>query len=166
MVARFETRKVTAVKVFRLPRIPALLATALAAAGASLIVVAANPASAHHSAAPFDMTKKVVVSGTVEKWVWSNPHSWLYIRSVKPDGTQVIWGFEAGSAGMLARSGWNARDMKAGDKVTVTGFPSRNGKPIALVNEVKLPSGKVLGSGFGAPPPGLGGPGARPRPGN
>jgi hypothetical protein len=112
-------------------------------------------ASAHHSAAPFDMAKKIKVSGTVEKWVWGNPHSWLYIRTVKPDGSQQIWGFEAGSAGMLARSGWNSKDMKAGDKVTVTASPSRDGRPVGLISDVKLPSGRTLGAGFGAPPPGF-----------
>ena len=151
-------------KLSRLPRNARLLATALAASAVALVAVVANPVAAHHSAAPFDMTKNVVISGTVEKWVWSNPHSWLYITQVKPDGTKVVWGFEAGSAGMLARSGWNARDMKAGDKVTVTAHPSRAGKPIALIDSVKLSSGRVLGSGFGAPPPGAGGPGRPPRP--
>jgi len=126
------------------------------AVAASLLVATAIPAIAHHSAAPFDMTKKITISGTVEKWVWSNPHSWLYIRMIKPGGAQEIWGFEAGSAGMLSRSGWNSGDMKTGDKVTVTASPSRNGRPVGLISEVKLASGKVLGAGFGAPPPGAG----------
>ncbi|WP_226016486.1 DUF6152 family protein [Novosphingobium sp. FKTRR1] len=137
-----------AVKMQGSNRITSILAMLLVASSVA-------PASAHHSAAPFDMTKNVVVTGTVEKWVWSNPHSWLYIRVAKPGGAQEIWGFEGGSAGMLSRSGWNSGDMKPGDKVTVTGKPSRDGRPVALISEVKLASGKVLGSGFGAPPPGF-----------
>ncbi len=120
-------------------------------AAALLLVAMAIPATAHHSAAPFDMTKKVVISGTVEKWVWSNPHSWLYIRRVKPDGTQEIWGFEAGSAGMLARSGWNSNDMKKGDKVTVTASPSRAGKNVGLISVIKLSTGKELRDGAPVP---------------
>jgi len=139
---------VTAVKVLSSTRISAAVA-------ASLLVAVAIPVAAHHSAAPFDMTRKITISGTVEKWVWSNPHSWLYIRTAKPGGAQEIWGFEAGSAGMLARSGWNSSDMKTGDKVTVTASPSRNGRPVGLISDVKLANGKVLGAGFGAPPPGF-----------
>jgi len=45
--------------------------------------------------------------------------------------------------------------MKTGDKVTVTASPSRNGRTVGLISEVKLASGKVLGAGFGAPPPGV-----------
>ena len=98
------------------------------------------------------------MQGTVEKWVWANPHSWLYIRVAKADGSQEIWGCEAGSTGMLARSGWNAADMKAGDKVTVSGAPERNGSHVVLMNKVQLPSGRVLSAGAGTPPPGAGAP--------
>jgi hypothetical protein len=125
---------------------------------ALLLASAAIPASAHHSAAVFDMSKQISVQGTVEKWVWANPHSWLYLRVVKADGSQEVWGFEAGSTGMLARSGWNAADMKPGDKVVVTGSPERSGNHIGLMNEVKLPSGRVLKAGAGTPPPGVGAP--------
>jgi hypothetical protein len=127
-------------------------------AAALLLAAAAFPASAHHSAAVFDMSKQVSVQGTVEKWVWANPHSWLYIRVEKTDGSQEIWGCEAGSTGMLARGGWNAADMKPGDKVTVSGAPERNGSHVVLMNQVQLPDGRVLKAGAGTPPPGIGAP--------
>jgi hypothetical protein len=129
---------------------------------ALLLAFAAFPASAHHSAAVFDMTKKVTLQGTVEKWLWANPHSWLYLRVLKADGSQEVWGFEAGSTGMLARSGWNAADMKPGDKVTVSGAPERTGNHIAIMNEVQLATGRVLKAGAGTPPPGAPPPGAAP----
>ncbi|WP_272942503.1 DUF6152 family protein [Novosphingobium sp. Rr 2-17] len=119
---------------------------------ALLLVSAGVPASAHHSAAPFDMSKEITVRGTVEKWLWANPHSWLYLRVAKPDGTQEVWGFEGGSAGMLARTGWNSADMKPGDKVTVSAHPARSGNRTGLLSQIKLPSGKVLSAGAGAPP--------------
>jgi len=127
---------------------------------ALLLAVTAPPASAHHSAAVFDMSKQASFRGTVEKWLWANPHSWLYVRVVKADGSQEVWGFEAGSTGMLARTGWNAADMKPGDKVTVSAAPARDGNHIGLLNEVQLATGRVLKAGFGAPPPGA--PGAGP----
>src|ERR1035441_8131725 len=111
---------------------------------ALLLAAVAIPASAHHSAAPLDLTKSVSLQGTVEKWNWANPHSWLYIRVVKADGSQEIWGLEAGSTGQLARAGWNAADMKPGDKVTVSAAPARDGNHIGLLNDVQLPSGKIL----------------------
>ena len=139
------------------------LRSSICASGLSaalLLALAALPASAHHSASLFDMSKQVSLRCTVEKWLWANPHSWLYVRVVKPDGSQEIWGFEAGSTGMLARQGWNAADMKPGDKVTVSAAPERNGNHVGLLNEVQLGSGRVLKAGFGAPPPGAGPAGA------
>jgi len=127
-------------------------------AAALLFAAAPLPASAHHSAALFDMSKQVSYRGTVEKWLWANPHSWLYLRVAKPDGSQEVWGFEGGSTGMLAHTGWNAADMKPGDKVTVTASPARDGNHIGLLNEVHLPTGRVLSAGAGTPPPGAGGP--------
>ena len=125
------------------------------ALAALLLSAAAIPATAHHSAALFDMSKQVTFHGTVEKWLWANPHSWLYVRVEKPDGTQEVWGFEAGSTGMMAHTGWNAADMKPGDKVIVSGSPERDGNHVALLSKVQLANGKVLSAeGFGAPPPG------------
>jgi hypothetical protein len=130
----------------------------LGASAVMLLATAVVPASAHHSAAPFDMSKSVSMQGTVEKWLWANPHSWLYLRVEKADGSQEVWGFEAGSTGMLARSGWNAADMKPGDKVSVTAAPERSGAHVALLNQVQLASGRVLAAAAGAPPPGAGAP--------
>jgi hypothetical protein len=129
---------------------------------ALILAVGAMPVSAHHSAAPFDMTKQVTLHGTVEKWLWANPHSWLYVRVEKADGSQEVWGFEAGSTGMLARSGWNAADMKPGDKVTVSAAPERDGNHIGLLNQVQLANGHTLNAGAGAPPPGALPPGLLP----
>ncbi len=131
-------------------------------AAALFMASIALPAAAHHSAAPFDLSKQISMQGTVEKWLWANPHSWLYLRVVKADGAQEVWGFEAGSTGMLARTGWNAADMKPGDKVTVSASPSRDGSHVALLSQVHLVNGRVLGSAAGAPPTGAEPPGAAP----
>jgi hypothetical protein len=153
---RRNSKGKNAVKVHSSARITGVLA-------AILLASAVSPASAHHSAAVFDMTKQITLSGTVEKWLWANPHSWLYIRVAKPDGTQEVWGLEAGSTGMLARGGWNAADMKPGDKIVCNANPNRNGNHIGLLGEVHLASGRVLKAAAGAPPPGVGPDGPHPR---
>ena len=35
--------------------------------------------------------------GTVVRWAFNNPHSWLYLNVKNPDGTDTLWSFE-GSA--------------------------------------------------------------------
>src|SRR5262249_26052614 len=73
---------------------------------AALIVPLA--AQAHHSfAAEFDASKPIVIDGTVVKFAWVNPHSWLYIDVPKPDGTVEHWKVEGGAPSALLRKGWN-----------------------------------------------------------
>jgi hypothetical protein len=45
---------------------------------------------------------------------------------------------------MMIRWGWNAADIKVGDKVMVDIHPARDGKTIGQLQTVFLPGGKVL----------------------
>ena len=52
----------------------------------------------------FDRSVEKVVTGTVVRWQFNFPHSWLYLNVKNPDGTETLWSFE-GSAppGLLQR---------------------------------------------------------------
>jgi hypothetical protein len=134
-------------------------------AAALLIAAASSPAQAHHSAGAFDLTKHLVYTGTVEKWIWANPHAWLYVRLEKKDHTQEVWGFEGGGTSMLVREGWNAADLKVGDIVKVTASPERTGQHLGTLSQVQLSSGRVLSAG-GPPPEASSGPPSPPEPYN
>ena len=53
----------------------------IAAAGclSLLLLLAAIPAAAHHSGAMFDRDKQVSLTGTIVRFEWTNPHSWIQI---------------------------------------------------------------------------------------
>jgi hypothetical protein len=104
---------------------------------------------AHHSFAAFDMEKTVAITGTVNKWVWANPHSWIYMTVVKADGTTLEWAFECSSPNMMSRWGWKYRDINLGDKITIDTHPSRDGSPHGSVYAVYLANGKVLADPMG-----------------
>ena len=54
------------------------------------------PAIAHHSSAPFyDSTKKIEAQGTVTKFLFKNPHSFLYFEA-EENGKNVEWQVELG----------------------------------------------------------------------
>jgi hypothetical protein len=57
-----------------------------------------------------------------------------------------------GSPSILQQSGWKFRDLKKGDKVTVTLNPLRNGESGGLLIQATLPDGRVLGNGPGRGP--------------
>jgi hypothetical protein len=97
----------------------------LAAAAAGL-VLARTPAAAHHSSAPFyDDTKRVETVGTVARFVFRNPHSFLFINGQTESGEAVEWEIEMGAAVSMRRSGWTPETIRAGDPIKAVGQPSR-----------------------------------------
>jgi hypothetical protein len=93
------------------------------------LVAMAGSALAHHSAAMFDFSKTVTVQGTVKEFQYTNPHSWLQVVVVGPDGKTVEWGFETEGPSTLLRSGIKAKTFQPGDKVTIVASPMRDGRP-------------------------------------
>lgn len=110
-----------------------------------IIAAFAIQASAHHSFAMFDKEKLVTVSGTLKSFEWTNPHCWLHITAVDPaSGKNVEWAFEMGSVPQIAAQGWKADSVKAGDKITVTAHPLKDGSRGGQYESVKFADGHQL----------------------
>ena len=90
------------------------------------VMLVAAPLAAHHSAAMFDDTKVVELSGTVKALQWTNPHVWLQVM-VEDQGAATEWSLEGGSPNSLSRQGWRSTTFKAGDVVTVRLRPMKDG---------------------------------------
>ena len=90
------------------------------------LVVARTPAAAHHSSAPFyDDTKRAEAVGTVTRFLFRNPHSFVHVMVREKDGTLVRYAVEWSGALQLGI----ARDtLKIGDRVVISGNPGRNRK--------------------------------------
>jgi hypothetical protein len=90
------------------------------------LVALSRPAAAHHSSAPFyDDTKRVEAVGTVTRFLFRNPHSFIFIQGDNGRGQSVEWEVELGAAVSMRRSGWTPETIKAGDQVKAVGQPSR-----------------------------------------
>src|SRR5436190_8497644 len=47
---------------------------------------------AHHAfGGEFDANKPVLLKGKVTRVEWVNPHAWIHVEVVKPDGTKEEW---------------------------------------------------------------------------
>jgi hypothetical protein len=96
----------------------------------------------------FDATKEVTMSGTVKEFEWTNPHAWLRIMvSDQASGKAVQYALEMGSPGQQARVGWKPDSVRAGDKVTVTIHPLKDGSRGGQFITAMLPNGTILGNG-------------------
>jgi hypothetical protein len=112
--------------------------------GASFVIVAAGPATAHHSFAMFDRAREIEVKGTVFEFQFSSPHVWLWIVSVDPKGVTTKWGFEGEAPSVLIRKGVKPNSIKPGDLVTVRTNPMKDGRAAGFLLSVTKADGTVL----------------------
>jgi hypothetical protein len=122
-------------------RIPRFALTAALLAGTPFVTLTAI---AHHSFAMFDRDKEVTLVGTVREFQWTNPHAFIEMDVPDAKGAAEKWSIELNSPNNLTRQGWKSSMLKAGDKVSVTMNPLRDGKKGGLFVSVVLPDGKVI----------------------
>jgi Family of unknown function (DUF6152) len=84
---------------------------------------------AHHSvSAEFDASRRVVLSGTITKVEWTNPHTFFFVDAKDPrTGHLVSWACELGSPNMLSTLGWTRGTLRVGMMVTFSGVLARDG---------------------------------------
>ena len=104
-------------KLARLPLVTVLLSTGVL--------------FAHHGNTAYDETARVRIKGTVTEFIWTNPHTQIYLDVTGASGKVVKWGVETNSPGILTRAGWTRHSLKAGDQISIILCPAKNGQPVA-----------------------------------
>lgn len=121
----------------------------LLAAVLALGTLVSSSALPHHSAAMFDDKVVLTLKGTVSRFDYVNPHSWLYVNVENDDGSVTEWGFELDAPPRLRRIGVPPTFWQPGDAVTVKTNPLRDGRPAGhLVGSVSS-DGKTFGNTTG-----------------
>jgi len=124
-------------------------------AALAVAVVAASMGSAavaHHSFAVFfDADKSVTVSGTVTEFQFRNPHGLIRIVTRDAKGNEAQWRAETNSPSILERRGWAKDSLKAGDQITIEGWPARDGSNYMRMRKVTRKDGSPIGVPFDAP---------------
>ena len=132
-----------------------LIAATAAGLTAALIGVSV---SAHHSTAMFDWGKEKTLQGTIDKFQWTQPHAFIWLKAPGKGGKEEQWGFEGMSPSWLGRHEWSSKSLSVGQKINLVYYPLRDGRQGGFFVRVTMPDGKVLeglpgGPGRGPPPP-------------
>jgi hypothetical protein len=126
----------------RLARLSDPILTVAVCAGIFLV---AFPLRAHHSfAAEFDDKRRVKLQGKVTEMEWINPHAWIHIDVVGPDGMVTNWMVECGPPGILQRRGFTKKSLEIGTEVIALGYQAKDGGLRANGSSITFKDGRRL----------------------
>ena len=96
-------------------------------AGAVAVLLAVViPALAHHASTPFYDPETVVdLEGSVIRFVFRNPHAFLFVNVEDENGQASEWQVELGAPVGLRRVGWTPDTIPVGMMIKLTGRKSR-----------------------------------------
>ena len=102
---------------------------------------------AHHSpSAIFDMSKPFVLTGTLTKVDWVNPHIDIFIDLAVADGSAETWKFESNPPSWFRHVGLSRADFAKviGQTVTVGGVRARDGSRYGYMRKFTRPDGNSI----------------------
>ena len=111
-------------------------------------LMAAGSLQAHHSlSGVYDIRGQGEVTGVIKAVKFVNPHGVMELEVPNDDGTTTVWELTTGSANTLSSLGFGGdgpNTVIAGDVVTITYFPSRNGKPLGFIRTITLEGNRTI----------------------
>ena len=85
------------------------------------------PASGHHAFGVYYLEdQSVSIEGDIVELDYRNPHTWVHIQALDISGKVRRVSAEWASPGRLSQQGINKETLKPGDRVVITGSPSRD----------------------------------------
>lgn len=111
-------------------------------------VIAAEPASSHHSvAAEFDTSNQGELVGEITRVWFTNPHIRYRLTVTRDDGSTEDWELQGGNVTTLRAQGWVEDSIQVGDQVTAAGDFGRGGARKLRIRQLVTADGSVV------PPP-------------
>ncbi len=86
-----------------------------------------TPAFAHHSQAMFDQTQEMLIEGTVARFDWKNPHMYLIVETIGPDGKPALVEGEGLAITQALVDGLRREALEPGTPVVMRVNPNRGG---------------------------------------
>lgn len=117
----------------------------LAAAAAAALAGGPRDADAHHSFAVHFVPEEIItISGVVAEFRFRNPHGVVSLVVTGENGAEEVWKVETNSPNILKRRGWSEDSIPVGERITVEGYPARDGSPFMRIYRVTFADGREL----------------------
>ena len=110
---------------------------------------ACTVAFAHHGTANYDTSKSITIKGVVTGFDFVNPHVQIFWEAKDDSGSTQKWQGELTSPNRLTRAGWTKSSIKAGDTITISGYPTKSGSTEIWIQKVVMGNGEELPTGAG-----------------
>ena len=116
--------------------------TLVASFACAVTALASIPLVAHHSfTATYDDRSLVTIEGEVIAVVLRNPHSFVQVAVKESGRPETRYAVEWHSSGVLGEQGVTSQTFKSGDRVVISGRPSRTpSEPRLRMTMLRRPS--------------------------
>lgn len=112
------------------------------------LLMAALPMAAHHSAAAEYESRVTTITGTVTRFEWVNPHTWIYLDVKDAAGSVIHMKVEGSAPNGLLSNGWTRDSIQPGDRITIEGNPAKGRADGFKARAVTLANGRRLVMGL------------------
>ena len=92
-------------------------------AAAAVSMLAATTFVHHSFKAQYDENQTIMLTGTVTKVTWTNPHVLVFLNVKEADDAVTIWELELASPNGPMSQGREVDSLKPGAQVSVSGYP-------------------------------------------
>ena len=118
-----------------------------------LLVLLLSPegtANAHHSwPASYHVDQEITLEGVVLRYLWRNPHVFIYLEVVNEEGEVERWELEWGNTNVMTERGFSEDTIREGDHVIVSGWPGRSAMKRVNLQKLERPTDGLTYSGRG-----------------
>ena len=92
-----------------------------------ILLVLGVGAQAHHSwPANYYVDREIRLEGVVLRYLWRNPHVFIYLEVTNEAGEIEKWELEWGNTNVMTERGFSANSISEGDRIVVSGWPGRS----------------------------------------
>lgn len=119
--------------------------TLVAMIGAVGLFVASFAVGHHSVSGQFDVSKTIILKGTVKRVDWVNPHIYIHL-DVTENGTTATWRLNTVPVAMARRAGITKDDLLApGQVLKMSAYPARDGtQHLGFVFRIEYPDGHFI----------------------